>query len=74
MLNDIAEDASSDGSDQRMPMVDDGSGHCADDRAARLTVVFVMTRVMRCCVMAAVIRRGEGTTGWQHQREAEDGG
>jgi hypothetical protein len=66
LLHGVADDGTDQRAFQRLMMVDRGSGNGADDRAARLAVMVA--------VVAAMMRRGKGVSGWQQQRKAEYGG
>jgi hypothetical protein len=66
LLHGIADDGADERAFQRLVMIDRGSGNSSDNRSARLAVMMA--------VVAAMMRRGESISGWQQQRQAEDGG
>jgi hypothetical protein len=78
VLDHVPESSSQNGPDDRVSMIDHGSGHSADNRTARLAVVVavagLIAGVMSRVVVSRLVVRGERAARGNHQSEAEDGG
>jgi hypothetical protein len=69
VLDDVADRSAEHGSGERMAVVDQRSGRCADERPARPAVVMVLLNV--AVMVVRMMRSGEQVSGGQEERQTD---